>query len=433
MADPDHVGLARAGPNAIARWRELTFRSPNMRLPRFDLAYRLEDRAASETFTPEFIYGRPTLDLGGSFLSAIKLPNADLRHDNLSGADLTGANFRMADLSGANLTGAHLFRANLPRANLSGAQLVGCSLGRANLSGGTLRHTALKGADLSYAGLSYANLEGADLSGANLTSTDFSWANLSNADLRGAFLTTTSLIMANLTGADLRGARLIKSSLDSAILHRATAGGTLFANCDLRSIIGLETMLHAAPSTIALDTLARSGGRIPKQFLQGAGVAEPLIAAQDAMTGERRTFPTALLIGSMADSELAERLRRGLAEAQIPAWILNADDEDALNSGEVSLDHTVYYDRLALLCTGPALENPLTSRYFAELVRSAGQGAAAPLIALGADELFYQRQDRLCNSLRNGETLDFRGCCDDPDAWERALESLVRLLSAPVF
>ena len=430
MAEPDHVSLARAGANAIARWRELTFRSPNTRLPRYELGYRLEDRAASETFTPEFIYGRPPLDLSGSFLSSIKLPGADLRHDDLSGADLTGADLRMADLSGANLTGAHLFRATMPRATLTRAQLVGCFLGRANLSGASMIQAQLKGADLSYAALSYADLEGADLSGADLTSTDLSWANLTDADLRGASLTTTTLLMADLTGADLREARLVKSNMESTVLLRAKAGGTLFANCDLRSTIGLDTVLHAAPSTIALDTLARSCGRIPRIFLQGAGVAEPLMAAQDAMTSERRAFPTVLLIGSLADTGLTERLRHALANEKIPSWALYADDEDALNSGEASLDHVVYYDRLALLCTDAALENPFTSRYFAELMRSTGHGAATPLAALAFGGLFYERQDRLCSGLRKGDALDFRGW-DNAGDWERAVEALVRLLAAP--
>lgn len=427
MSDPDHVGLARSGPNAIARWRELTYRSLNTRLPRFDLGYRLEDRAASETFTPEFVYGRPSLDLSGSFLSGIKLPGADLRHDDLSEADFTGCDFRMADLSGANLTGAHLFRASLPNANLTGSQLVGCSLTRANLSNGTLRHAVLRGADLSYANLSYANMQGADLSGANLTSADLSWSNMSGANLRGVTLTSTSLLMADLSGADLRDAKIVRASFDSSILHQATAGGTLFANCDLRMAIGLETIVHTAPSTISLDTLARSGGRIPQQFLLGAGVAEPLVAAQDVMRGERRTFPTTLLVAAMSDEELAERLRSGLLSAQIPAWVLYADDEDALNSGVVSLDHTVYYDRLALVCTDAALENPLTSRYFAELVRSGEQPNAAPIISLGLGELFYERKDRLCRRLRDGEWLDFR------NEETTALDSLVKQLSAPAF
>ena len=427
MANPDHVSLARSGSSAIARWRELTFRSVNTRLPRFDLGYRLEDRAASETFSPEFIYGRPPLDLSGAYLSGIKLPSVDLRHDDLSEADFTGCDFRLSDLSGANLTGAHLFRANLPQANLTAAQLVGCSLTRANLSNAILSHAILRGADLSYARLSYANLEGADLGGANLTSADLSWANLAGANLQGAFLTTTMMLMADLSGADLRGAKILRAGLDSAILHQSTAGGTLFANCDLRMVIGLETVKHTAPSTIALDTLANSGGRIPAQFLVGAGVAEPLVAAQDVMRGERRTFPTTLLVGAMSDDELAQRLRQSLQAASIPAWVLFADDEDSLNTGEASLDHTVFYDRIALLCTDGALENPLTARYFAELVRAAGLPGSAPLLALGLGELFYQRSDRLCNALRKGECFDFR------DGEDSALESLVRELSAPVF
>ncbi len=426
MANPDHVGLARSGPNAIARWRELTFRTLNTRQPRFDLGYRLEDRAAGETFTPEFIYGRPALDLAGAFLSGIKLPGADLRHDDLSGADLTGGDFRMADLSGTNLTRAHLFRARLPRANLAGAQLAGCSLTRADVSNGTLSNAALKGSDLSYAGFSYADLEQADLSDTNLTCADLSWANLAYADLRGSVLTGASLSMANLTGADLRGAKIVRPSLDSSVLHLAKAGGTLFANCDFRSVIGLDSMVHTAPSVIALDTLSSSGGRIPRQFLQGAGVAEPLIAAQESMTCERRAFPTVLLIASMADYALAERLRLGLMEERIPAWVLYPDDEDSLNSGEASLDHTVYYDRLALLCTDSALENPLTSRYFAELVRAGGQAPAAPLTALAFGDLFYQRQDRLCRRLRSGDEADFRS--DEP----AAMKLLVKELTASV-
>ena len=427
MANPDHLGLARTGPNAIARWRELTFRTLNTRLPRFDLGYRLEDRAASETFTPEFIYGRPTLDLSGAFLSGIKLPGADLRHDDLSEGDFTGCDFRMADLSGANLTGAHLFRASLPRANLTGTQLVGASLTRANLANGTLRHAALRGADLSYAAMSYADLQGADLSGANLTSADLSWSNLSGANLQGAALTTTSLQMVNLTGADLRGARIVRAGLDSAILHQASAGGTLFANCDLRMTIGLDTMKHTAPSTIALDTLANSGGRIPREFLIAAGVAEPLVVAQDVMKSERRVFPTTLFVAALSDRELAERLRSHLWNAQVPAWILYPDDEDALNTGEASLDHTVLYDRLALICTDGALENPLSSRYFAELMRSGKQPGSAPLAALAFGEMFFDRQDRLCRQLRDSEYLDFRGGEDS------ALDSLLRLLSAPSF
>ena len=113
MADPEHISLARSGSNAIARWREATWRRPNTELPKFDLGYRLEDRSAGETFQPAYIYGRPSLNLSGAMLSAAKLSGADLSHDDLSGADLTGSDLHLADLSGANLPEADLFGAHL--------------------------------------------------------------------------------------------------------------------------------------------------------------------------------------------------------------------------------------------------------------------------------------------------------------------------------
>lgn len=134
MADPEHVTLARSGPSEISRWREATWRRPNTEKPRYSLGYRLEDRSAGETFTPDYVYGRPSLDLSGAMLNAAKLPGADLSHDDLSGADLTQSDLHQADLSGANLQGAHLWRSNLSRANFNEANMAGCTLGRTNMS-----------------------------------------------------------------------------------------------------------------------------------------------------------------------------------------------------------------------------------------------------------------------------------------------------------
>ena len=432
MADPEHVALAKSGPNAISRWREATWRRPNTQLPRFDLDYRLEDRAAGETFPPEYIYGRPSLDLSGAMLSAAKLPGADLSHDDLSGADLTGSDLHLADLSGANLQGAHLWRSNLSRANLNEANMAGCTLGRTNLSNSALKAADLKGADLSFANLSYADLERADLSGTDLTQTDLSWANLSGADLRDARLIGANLDMADLTEADLRGATIIKTRLDSTSLSRAVCGVTIFANCDLTRVIGLEDVRHSGPSMISLDTLSRSKGQVPVKFLEGAGVAPPLIAAQDAIRAAGLTYTRVLLLGSANDGEFAAKVRAGLAEAQVPSWIIAADDEASLQSGEITLDKAVYYDRLVLLCTAESLENPHTSRYFGSLMNGSGFALGETLISVAADDVFYQREDRLCSGLRDGVVVDFRGW-EDEARYKDALSNLIREISGPAF
>ncbi len=428
MADPEHVALAKSGANAIAQWRELTYMIPNPTVTMYTLTYELGNRSAGETFEKQFVYGRAKLDLSGASLSGVKLARADLAHDNLSRVDLTGCNLRLADLQGANLQSAHLSRSDLSNAICISTNMIGCSLVRTNLSNSALQSAGLRGADLSYSNLSYTNLEGANLSETNLSFADLSWANLSGANLRGANLTAATLKLADLTGADLRGAVITKADLDSTIFLNAVLGITEFVNCDLSKVIGLDLARHTGPSTIGLDTLARSGGAIPKAFLENAGVAAPLIAAQDALNGVKRAYPSVLIIGSAGDSEFAQRIRSGLAASQIPSWAIAADDEAAVQSGDILLDHTIYYDRLVLLCTAQSLESPQASQYLAQLAGRQQSQSDRTLIALAADSLFYDREDRLCDTLKKGLVLDFR-VWEDARIYGEALTSLVGALS----
>ena len=427
MANPEHVALAKSGANAIARWRELNHVIPNVAVTH-TLNYRLEDRSTSEVFESEFVYGRPKLDLSGAFLSRAKLAGADLAYDELNGVDLTSCNLRMAELQGANLHSAHLSRSNLTHAIFTRANMAGCFLTRSNLSRSTLQSADLMGADLSSSDMTYANLEGANLSRTNLTSADLTGANLNGANLRGATLSATILRQADLTGADLRGATIIKADLESAVFFETVLGITTFINCDLSRVMSLEFVRHTGPSTIGLDTLARSGGSIPRRFLQDAGVAAPLIEAQDPFNGVKRDFPSVLTIGSMGDEILARRLRDSLRAVQIPCWSIAVDDEPAIRSGETILAHTVYFDRLVLLCTESSLQSSQTRRYMTELAAGKGPESQRNITSLAADTLFDHSQDGLCARLKQGTVVDFRGWEDD-GVFETALASLVNVLA----
>ena len=93
-----------------------------------------------------------------------------------------------------------------------------------------------------------------------------------------------------------------------------------------------------------------------------AGVAAPLIDAQVKIADVERIFPTVLIIGSVGDGELAGRIRDCLMAAQIPCWCIEADDETRLQSHEIILDHSVFFDCLVLLGTQASLESPQTRR-----------------------------------------------------------------------
>jgi hypothetical protein len=116
-----------------------------------------------------------------------------------------------------------------------------------------------------------------DLHGVGLTSKQLNGVNLAKADLTGANLAQAALIEANLFRANLTGANLREADLAEVDLSNAVMGWTILGDVDLSLVLGLETVRHAGPSTIGVDTLYHSQGNIPEVFLRGAGVPEDFI------------------------------------------------------------------------------------------------------------------------------------------------------------
>jgi uncharacterized protein YjbI with pentapeptide repeats len=397
LADPEHTALAKAGAHAIARWRE------------------------------QIYWRRRSMDLSGAYLSDSKMPGVDLAHDNLSNADLTNSDLRLADFSGVNLQGAHLWRSDLTSADFRRANLRSASLVRCKLRGSSLHAADLSGADLSYADLWCANLSEANLQGANLTEANLAWADLSGADLRDCRLTATNLEVANLAGADLRGAYFIRPRLRGASVEDCLFETTLLADCDLSCVKGLGTTRHRGPSIVGSDSLARSKGLIPEDFLRQAGVAEPFIAAQEEIRRTGKTMPKILLVNSVTDATLAARIQGGLREAGIQSWTLAADDEEVLRADQGALERIIYYDLLVLVCSTQALVNPHCCRVFGQLEPAAAADWPR-LVTVATDDLLYTRQDSLCTRLRQTEVVDLRGW-DDEGSYQEGLACLVTAIA----
>ena len=55
---------------------------------------------------------------------------------------------------------------------------------------------------------------------------------------------------------------------------------------------------------------------------------------------------------------------------------------------------------------------------------------AESLLAVATDEIFYQREDRLCSGLRDRVVVDFRGC-EDEARFQEALAALVQEFDKP--
>jgi uncharacterized protein YjbI with pentapeptide repeats len=185
-----------------------------------------------------------------------------------------------------------------------------------------LSEAPLRWANLGRADLRGADLRRADLGRADLSEADLRWADLRGADLRIANLSRANLGATYLNGADLRGADLSEAHVSGADFTNSDMAFGNLANLDLSHVKGLETVQHNGPSSIGIDTIFRSQGRIPEIFLRGAGVPEVFIANMRSLVAAMGPieFYSCFISYSSKDQEFAERLHADLQAKGVRCW-----------------------------------------------------------------------------------------------------------------
>jgi uncharacterized protein YjbI with pentapeptide repeats len=159
---------------------------------------------------------------------------------------------------------------------------------------------------------------------------DLSDANLSRVNLSDANLNGVNLSDANLNDTDLSGDRLISANLSRTILGDTILIGTqigltIFGELDLRTVKGLDTVDHVAPSTIGIDTVYRSKGNIPEAFLKGAGVDDTFITYIRSLVGKSIEYYSCFISYSSKDDTFARRLYADLQSHNVRCWFAPED------------------------------------------------------------------------------------------------------------
>lgn len=324
--------------------------------------------------------------------------NPNVRPD-LVGADLRGANLVEADLHGASLGEANLFRANLNQANLRSADL--------------------RRANLSVTSLSLADLRDADLSQASLGGADLTWAILHGAECQGADLKLANLFGAGLRGADLTGAWL---------------GYSIFGDNDLSTTEGLDAVRHHYPSTVGIDTLHRSQGKIPPAFLRGCGVPENFITYMSFLTGQAIEFYSCFISYSTKDQEFADRLYADLQNKGVRCWFAPHDVQGGKKLHEQIDDAIRVHERLLLILSPNSMNSGWVEteirnarrRELAEKKRVLFPVGLTSFDALRNWKLFNADEGRdLATEIREFYIPDFSKW-KDHDAYKTEFEKLMR-------
>ena len=332
MANMEHAQLVKRGRDVVARWRE---EHPN-----------------------------EALDLNAAYLSYARMPQVNLSGADLRNADLMGVMLQRAKLSHCYLNPSHMYHANLIEADLSGSLMNGANLRGANLRGADLSNVDLDRAVLSDANLSGANLTRANLARVNLTGADLTGAVLTGANLNRAILTRTNLTNASFEGADFYEALFHSPDFSGADLGGSIMGYSVFRNCDLGVAQGMDRVRHDAPSTVGIDTLYRSGGKLPEAFLRGVGAPESLMGFQRSLAGEPFFREDCFISCAAGDSAFAGELLDDLRARGVRCWLFPEDargnalvDRHSTSDQEEVERWVRAYDKLIVVCTGAALDS----------------------------------------------------------------------------
>jgi uncharacterized protein YjbI with pentapeptide repeats len=403
MANPEHVKILKDG---VKGWNEWRLNNSSV-IPDFNEA---DFREAYMT----------AANLRGADLSGADLFKAHINEATLTNANLRGADLREADLGAATLQKADLREAKLDGADISGADLRWAIMTKAHLTGVRADGANLQGADLHGAILKWANLRGADLLSADLGDTD-----LSMADLRGTHLSDANLSLAKLDGTDMRAVDIRDANLDRAQIQWVTLG-----NVDLSEVKGLETVVHTGPSTMGIDTIYRSKGKIPENFLRGCGIPDDFIVYMHSLVASPIEFYSCFISYSSKDHELAERLHVDLQSKGVRCWFAPEHMKigDKIRS---RIDESIrLYDKLMIILSHDSLESEWVESEVEAAMEKERRERRAVLFPIRLDDSVMDTDKAWAADIRRQRHIgDFREW-KNHDSFKKAFERLLRDLKA---
>lgn len=341
--------------------------------------------------------------------------------------DLGYADLRKVNLEGINLSYGYLIRTILSEANLEGARFSGTDLSYADFSGASLKRADLRGATLG----------GANLDGVDLSLADLRYAQLYESQLIGALLKETNLREADLEGANLSEAALHSTNFNGARLkhtdlNRAEVGMALFDNIDLSQVKGLETVRHVGPSTIGIDTIYKSKGKIPEVFLCGCGVPENFIVFMNSLAGQDKVFDfySCFISYSSKDKEFAKRLHADLQSKGIRVWFAPEDLKIGARIQETIEDAIRIYDKLLIVLSSNSIESAWIEHEIKTAFKKEDDQKRTVLFPVRLDNAVMETTQQWAFNVRRNRNLGDFSKWKNHDDYQKSLERLVRDLQA---
>ena len=227
--------------------------------------------------------------------------------------------------------------------------------------------------------------------------------------------------------------------MDGVNFERTTVGRTLFGSVNLSSCSGLDSVVHLAPSTIGVDSIIRSKGRIPEIFLRGVGLPDEWITYIPSLVGDGIQFFSCFISYSSLDKPFAVRLHDALQSRGIRCWF---DEKQLLPGHDISreLERGIHLWDKFLLC---ASENSLTSWWVEDEIKITLEKERAlrkergkpvhKLIPLNLDGYMFTGEwdlGILANEIRSRVAANFQGWETNKQNFDIQVDRVIKALRA---
>ena len=221
-----------------------------------------------------------------------------------------------------------------------------------------------------------------------------------------------------------------RSIFDDADLSYAEIGFTTFANLDLGTVKGLDTVVSDWPSSIGIDTIYMSRGRIPKAFLRCMGVPNELIKY---LTSTRKPLllHSCFISHSSKDERFCDQLRIDLQSKKVANWYFpeNARWGEPVWS---EIDRSIkLYDKLVVVCSKNSLQSGPVLREIERALNREDCERKNILFPITLDNYIFdewehpRRVDVLAKVVG-----DFRGWSRSAEKYNAAFKKLLKALKA---
>ena len=189
---------------------------------------------------------------------------------------------------------------------------------------------------------------------------------------------------------------------------------------------------------IGIDTMFRSGGKIPEAFLRGAGVPDNFIVYVGSLTGVAVEFYSCFISYSTKDQTFADRLYADLQAKGVRCWFAPHDIQGGKKIHQQIDEAIRVYDRLLLILSEASMNSPWVKTEIANARAREEQQKRQMLFPITVAPFYRIKEWKLFDAdrgidgareIREYFVPDFSNW-KDHDSYQKAFERLVRDLKA---